>query len=125
MFRTRPAMWLAGLLLTGLLALSNANGVAGQDPPKDTPKDTPKEEPKKTDPPMKLKGFLPMHWGKLGLSDDQKQTVYKIQAKYAAEIDKLEAKIKEIKASRDKEMKAVLTPEQRKRLEDILLGKDN
>ena len=119
MFRIHSMVWLGGLLLTGLLAL--AGGVAGQDPAKDPPK----EEPKKTDPPMKLKGFLPMHWGKLGLSDDQKQTVYKIQAKYAAEIDKLEAKIKEIKASRDKEMKAVLTPEQRKRLEDILLGKDN
>lgn len=35
----------------------------------------------------------------------------------------MEAKIKELKGARDKEMKAVLTPEQKKRLEEILLGK--
>lgn len=93
-----------------------ASGVAGQD--------TKKNEQKKDDPTVKAKGFLPMNWGKIGLSDDQKQTIYKIQNKYGDEIDKLEAKIKELKSTRDKEMKAVLTAEQKKRLEDILLGKD-
>jgi len=43
--------------------------------------------PKKDDPPVKVKGFLPMNWGKIGLSDDQKQEIYKIQAKYGGEID--------------------------------------
>ena len=40
------------------------------------------------------------------------------------EINKLEAKIKELKAAREKEEKAVLTAEQKKRLEEILTGKD-
>jgi Spy/CpxP family protein refolding chaperone len=54
----------------------------------------------------------------------QKQQVYDTQAKYNTKIDELEAKIREFKAARDKEVKAVLTPEQKKRLEEILLGKD-
>lgn len=82
-----------------------------------------KKEVKKDDPVPKAKGFLPQNFGKLGLTDVQKQQVYDVQAKYNTEIDKLEAKIRELKASRDKEVKAVLTPEQRKRLEEILLGK--
>lgn len=83
-----------------------------------------KKEVKKDDPVVKAKGVLPMNWGKLGLTDTQKQDVYTVQSKYNTEIDKLDAKIKELKATRDKEMKAVLTPEQKKRLEEILLGKD-
>lgn len=82
------------------------------------------QDVKKDDPVPKAKGFLPMNWGKLGLTDAQKQDVYTIQGKYNTEIDKLDAKIRELKAARDKEMKAVLTPEQKKRLEEILLGKD-
>jgi Spy/CpxP family protein refolding chaperone len=83
-----------------------------------------KKEVKKDDPPPKAKGFLPPNWGKLGLTDSQKQNVYTIQGKYNTEIDKLDAKIKELKTARDKEVKSVLTPEQKKRLEEILLGRD-
>lgn len=82
------------------------------------------QEPKKDDPPVKAKGFLPPNWKKLGLSEKQIQDVYKIQAKYGDEIDKLEAKIAELKAAMDKERKAVLTAEQKKRLDEILTGKD-
>lgn len=103
-----------GALTAALLVW--ASNSPGQDPKPD--------EPKKADPPVKLKGFLPMNWGKLGLTDEQKQSVYRIQARYAAEIEKLEAQIRELKAARDKELKGVLTPEQKKRLEDILLGRD-
>jgi Spy/CpxP family protein refolding chaperone len=96
-------------LLGGVLVLSG--GVVGQDA-------------KKNDPPVKAKGMLPQNWGKIGLTDDQKQEIYKIQGKYNAEIDKLEAKIKELKGTRDKEMKAVLSADQKKKLDDILIGKD-
>jgi Spy/CpxP family protein refolding chaperone len=101
-------------VLAGLLVLSGGATTA-QDA---------KKEVKKDDPAPKAKGFLPMNWGKLGLTDAQKQDVYTVQGKYNAEIDKLDAKIRELKAARDKEMKAVLTPDQKKRLEEILLGKD-
>lgn len=105
-------------LLGGVLVLSS--GVVGQEARssgQDTKKEAKKDEPK-------LKGFLPQNWGKIGLTDSQKQEIYKIQGKYGTEIDKLEAKIKELKGTRDKEMKAVLTAEQKKRLDDILTGKD-
>jgi Spy/CpxP family protein refolding chaperone len=99
-------------LVSALLVLTG--GLVGQD----------KKDEKKDDPPMKVKGTLPPKWGELKLSDDQKQKIYRIQNKYDAEIDKLEAKIKELKAARTKESVEVLTPDQKKHLEQILLGKD-
>jgi Spy/CpxP family protein refolding chaperone len=111
----------AGLLLTlfaGMFVMSG--GLVGQDPKKDDAK----KVDKKDEPPVKAKGVLPPNWKKIGLTDTQVQDIYKVQNKYNDEIDKLEAKIKELKTTRDKEMKAVLTPEQKKRLDDILTGKD-
>ncbi|MCI0703832.1 MAG: hypothetical protein L0241_22460 [Planctomycetia bacterium] len=105
----------AGFLALFAAMLMLSGGLVGQDK---------KEEPKKDDPPMKLKGRLPPNWTKLGLTDKQVQDIYKIQNKYDAEIDKLEAKIKELKSAKTKESVEVLTPNQKKRLEEILLGKD-
>lgn len=105
-------------LFTCLLVLSS--GLDGQDKKQD-PK---KAEAKKDDPPAKLKGMLPTNWRKLGLSDGQVQEIYKVQAKYNEEISKHEAEIRKLKAARDKEERAVLTPDQKKRLEEILTGKD-
>ena len=102
-------------LLTCLLVLSA--GTFGQDT-------KPKEEPKKSDPPAKVKGTLPANWGKLGLTDTQVQEIYKIRNKHNEEIAKLKAKIAELESTRDKESKAVLTAEQKKRLDEILTGKD-
>jgi hypothetical protein len=104
------------MLLCGVFALSGA--LVGQEAKKDEKKDE-----KKVDPPSKAKGALPANWGKIGLSDDQKQSIYRIQGKYGDEINKLDARIKELKATRDKEMRAVLTPDQKKRLEELILGK--
>lgn len=105
------------VLMSGLFVLSGGLMI-GQDTKKDDPKAAKKDEPQ-----AKAKGQLPQNWGKIGLTDDQKQQIYKIQGKHAGEIDKLEAKIKEIKGTRDKEMKAVLTADQKKKLEEILTGK--
>lgn len=109
-------------LLGGVLVLSS--GVVGQDTKKKEDPAKAKDVKKDDTPPVKAKGFLPQHWGKIGLADDQKQDIYKIQGKYSGEIDKLEAKIKEMKGTRDKEMKAVLTADQKKKLDEILTGKD-
>lgn len=109
----------ACVLLGVMFVLSG--GLIGQEPSKQDAKTT---EVKKDEPVGKARGFLPANWKKLGLSEDQIQKVYKIQAKYGDEIEKLEAKIAELKATMDKERRGVLTPDQKKRLEDILLGKD-
>src|ERR1700761_2233058 len=109
MFRL-PTLALVG----GLLVLSGGL-MSGQD--------TKKDDAKKGEPTAKVKGFLPQNWGKIGLSDSQKQEIYKIQGKYGSEIDKLDAKIKELKGERDKEMRNVLSADQKKKLEDIVPGK--
>ena len=108
-------MFRAGLcaLFAGLLVLSG--GLIGQEKKA-------KEEPKKDEPPMKAKGVLPPNWKKVGLTDPQVQEIYKVQNKYDAEIDKLQAKIEELKANRTKDMRAVLTADQKKKLDEILSG---
>ena len=116
-------MYRAGFLalFTCLIVLSGSS--VGQDK-KDEPKKEDKKVDKKDDTPTKMKGVLPQNWKKLGLTDNQVQDIYKIQNKYSDEINKLDAKIKELKATRDKEERAILTPEQKKRLDEILTGKD-
>lgn len=71
----------------------------------------------------KAKGQLPQGWSKLGLSDEQKQKVYDIHAKYKAKIDEYEAKIKEAKDQQRKDELAVLTDAQKKKLKDMLAEK--
>jgi len=71
----------------------------------------------------KIKGQLPPNWGKLGLTDEQKQKVYKIQADYRDKIADLEKQIKDLEDKRKADMEKVLTDEQKKRLREILTGK--
>jgi len=107
---------IAALLVTGGLSGQENPAKKAEDPKKEEPK---KEEPKKEEPPAKVKGQLPQNWAKLGLTDEQKDKVYRTNAKYNTEIDKLEAQIEELKKKRDKERAEVLTAEQKKRLEEI------
>lgn len=64
------------------------------------------------------RGPIPALYGKL-VAPDQKEKIYAIQDKYQAELAPLAAKIKEIQAARDKEIEAVLTPEQLAKLKDM------
>lgn len=104
MSRVRLSAFLVGVFLL-------AGASVGQDKGK---KDDPPKEPV-----TKYKGQLPQNWKKLGLTDDQTQKVYKINAKYNEQIDALEAKIAELKGKRDKERFEVLTDGQRKRLAEL------
>jgi TolA-binding protein len=71
----------------------------------------------------KLRGFLPANWKALALTDDQKQAVYRKQAEYAAKIEELEAKIKDLRKEKDAELEKILTPAQKDRLREIKAGK--
>ena len=105
---------------SSFLAVCLAFGTAaGQEPKPGEVKGPAKEV--KVEP--KAKGQLPMNWKQLGLTDDQTQKVYKIQAKYGEDIDKLDLQIKELKAKITKERNEVLTADQKKRLEEILKTK--
>ncbi|MBL8793969.1 MAG: hypothetical protein JNM56_08690 [Planctomycetia bacterium] len=75
------------------------------------------------DEPAKFKGVLPQNWGKLGLSDEQKQKVYKVQNDYDQKIATLEKQLKDLKSQEKVEMEKVLTDAQKARLREILLGK--
>lgn len=62
---------------------------------------------------------LPDNFGKLALTDEQRETVYGIQSEYAERIDALLLQIEELRIERDQAMVAVLTPGQRLRLQEL------
>ena len=70
----------------------------------------------------KAKGVLPKYYKSLGLTDEQKQTVYKVQTKFNGEIEKLQKKIDDLKAERNAEVEKVLTKTQLDRLKELKLG---
>ncbi|MBL9090270.1 MAG: hypothetical protein JNL96_03545 [Planctomycetaceae bacterium] len=57
------------------------------------------------------RGPIPVYYGRV-VAPDQKESIYAIQDKYQAQIAPLAAQIKALMAQRDKEIEAVLTPEQ-------------
>jgi Spy/CpxP family protein refolding chaperone len=62
---------------------------------------------------------LPNYYGKLDLTDAQKETIYTLQAKYGGQIDALEDQIKMLKDKRDAEIEAVLTDVQKQKLKTL------
>ncbi len=76
------------------------------------------------DEPAKIKGTLPANYKKLGLSADQVQQIYRLQARIDAQIAELNAKIDALKKSKEAEREKVLTAAQRTKLKEIRLGED-
>jgi hypothetical protein len=105
MFRTRV---LVGLIVAAFMCSAF---VSGDEPPKKDP------------PPPKVKGTLPQGWSKLGLTDQQKQDVYRTEAEYRAKIDVLEAQIKDLRKQRNAALQKILTEGQKTRLKEILAEK--
>ena len=89
----------------------------------DAKKDDAKAPVKGKEATSKGRGQLPTYWAQLGLTDLQKQSIYKIQGKHNEESDKLELQIKEMKGKMIEERSKILTAEQKVRLEDILKAK--
>src|SRR3954471_22926944 len=59
---------------------------------------------------------VPPGYARLGLTDQQKESLYKVQAKYYPQIQALEKQVDAVRARREAEFEAVLTPAQKKRL---------
>ncbi|MGL6073353.1 MAG: hypothetical protein ACRC8S_04220 [Fimbriiglobus sp.] len=108
------------LLCSGFLVCLLMGGAIGQEKGEKTEKT---EKTKKEEPATKARGQLPQNWGQLGLTDTQKQDVYKIQNKYNDQIEKLEAEIVDLKKKMSEARNKVLTAEQKKRLEEIIKTK--
>ena len=86
--------------------------------------DKDKDKEKKADdpPPGKMKGMLPPKFGKLGLSEDQKKKIYKIQSEYKGKIKDLQEKIAKAKQEQKEAEEGVLTKEQKKKLRELQTG---
>lgn len=65
-------------------------------------------------------GRLPAQYGKLGLSAEQRTKVYSVQANYKKQIDELQKQIDALKTKEDTEVEAVLTADQKKKLDELL-----
>ena len=67
------------------------------------------------------KGRLPTGWKALGLTDQQKEQVYDIQGRYAAQTGDLQRQGKQLRQKEKADLEAVLTLSQKARLRDIAL----
>jgi Spy/CpxP family protein refolding chaperone len=83
-----------------------------------------KTDTDKKDPDPKAKGTLRPNWKKLGLTDDQVQKIYKVQADYRAKIDVLEQQIKDLRVQEFADQVKVLTEAQKARLKELGEFKD-
>ena len=66
------------------------------------------------------KGRLPANYGKLGLTEAQKNSIYEVQKKYKSQLDDLEKQLDALKSKRDGEIEMVLSDAQRKILKDLV-----
>lgn len=65
-------------------------------------------------------GRLPAHYGKLGISSDQRAKIYGVQSTYKKQIADLQKQIDALKTKQNTEVQAVLTADQKKKLDEIL-----
>jgi hypothetical protein len=68
------------------------------------------------------KGFdparrVPMYFGQLGLSEEQRESIYKVQSKHMPRIEALEKQIETLRGQMMKECETVLTSAQKKMLD--------
>lgn len=66
----------------------------------------------------KPRGRLPAYY-RYVVTPQQREAIYKIQAEFAPKIAELQAQLKALTKERDQKVSAVLTPEQRKKVEDL------
>ena len=101
----------AAVLAAALLLLVGASGpVWSQDG---------SGEPEPAKPAVKFRGRLPAYFSRV-VSQKQRDAIYGIQAGYADQLAKLESQIRELESARDKEVRDVLTPEQKKQVDAMM-----
>jgi Spy/CpxP family protein refolding chaperone len=65
---------------------------------------------------------VPNHFGQVGLTAEQKESIYKIRKAHAEKIEALRAEIAEVESKSMSECETVLTETQRKLLENLRAG---
>lgn len=102
-FRVLPATpWLAAVALS--LSLVLPAWLDAQDAP--------------AAPRAKPRGRLPSYYARV-VTPQQKEQVYSIQGEYEQKIDALEAQIVALEKQRDEAIRSLLTPEQRKQIDEL------
>jgi hypothetical protein len=96
--------------LMGVFLLAGVGLVLAQEPKKDP------------EPPPRVKGMLPKFFKSLGLSDEQRQAIYALQARYGGRIEVLAEQIRKLRAEEAMEIDKVLTEAQKARLRELRLG---
>ena len=66
----------------------------------------------------KFRGRLPAYYRKAGISNKQRSTIYQIQISYREKIQALEKQLRELKAKQRAEVEAVLTEDQKKKVDE-------
>lgn len=105
-------------------AQAKSDPKAGDAKPVDVKQNELKEKAEKKKESKKSTNRLPSKYGKLGLTDAQKAKVYDVQDKHESEIESLNEKLKLAKSKRDAEVEAVLTPAQKKLLQEMSVAKE-
>src|SRR5262249_3923893 len=72
--------------------------------------------------PAKPRPKLPSFYKKLSLSEEQREKIFKIRAEARKKVEALQVEIGKIQAKERADNEAVLTPEQRKLLQEIRSG---
>ncbi len=88
----------------------SGHGVVAQD---ESPKATAKETEAR-------RGPLPFYYGKLGMSDEQREAAYDVMDAYDSKIEALKQQMKTLMQEREEKLKATLTPGQKLRLQELL-----
>jgi Spy/CpxP family protein refolding chaperone len=109
------AILVAGMALPSLISAQSKSN--GEQPDSSQPGN--QQPGEASDENSRPRGRLPNHFGKLGITDEQRERIYGIQADYDGRIDALLAQIEELVADRDNEIDTVLTDGQRARLREL------
>ncbi len=102
------------LAIVAALAMSSGRVASAQDAAPAAAAEKPAAAPAK----KARAGQLPPYYGEV-VDDAQRQKIYAIQAEFNAQIKALQAKLDALKKERDDKIAAVLTPEQRKQVDDL------
>jgi hypothetical protein len=63
---------------------------------------------------------LPRYYGRLGLSEAQREKIYDVQSKYESDIDKVEKQLADLKSRQEADCRKVLNADQKKQLADAV-----
>lgn len=63
---------------------------------------------------------LPRYYGRLGLSEAQREKIYGVQSQYESDIDKLEKQLADLKSRQEADCRKVLNADQKKQLAEAV-----